>query len=80
MTMDEMKRQLLDRLRDMDGKWRSRDIVIMRSENRDIPLAQQALIELNQDGVIESRQTRYHLIMVTEYRYLPPLPPKLSIV
>jgi len=80
MTMDEMKRQLLDRLKDMDGKWRSRDIVAMRCENRDIPLAQQALIELSKAGVIETRQTRYHLIMVTEYRYLPPLPPKLSIV
>jgi hypothetical protein len=78
--MDEMKRQLLDRLKDMDGKWRSRDIVAMRCENRDIPLAQQALIELSQSGVIETRQTRYHLIMVTEYRYLTPPPPKLSIV
>jgi hypothetical protein len=80
MKMDEMKRQLLDRLKDMDGKWRSRDIVIMRFDYRDIELAQQGLIELNQSGVIETRRTRYHLIMVTEYRYLPPLPPILKVV
>ncbi len=80
MKIDEMKRQLLDRLKDMGGRWLSNDIVIMIFDNRDIELAQQGLIELSKSCVIEARRTRYHLIMVTEYRYMPPLPPILKVV
>lgn len=80
MKMDEMKRQLIDRLKEMDGKWRSRDIVTMRFESRDIELAQQGLIELSQAGVIETRRTPYHLIIVTEYRYLHIPPPRFKVV
>lgn len=80
MKMDEMKRQLLVRFKDMDGKWRSRDLIIMKFGYNDLRLAQQGLIELSNTGVIEMRQTPYNVIMVTEYRYLPPLPPKLKVV
>ena len=80
MLMNEMKRLMLERLKLMDGKWRSMDLITMTSENKDIPLAQRSLVELNEDGVIERRTSTYGRILVTEYRYLCPPPPKLKVV
>ena len=78
--MTEMKFQMLERLKLMDGKWRSLDLITMTFENKDIPLAQRALVELHEDMVIQKRRTPYGLILVTEYRYIPPPPPRLKVV
>ncbi len=80
MLMNEMKRKLLDRLMEMDGKWRSSNLVVMKFDYREVPLAEQCLIELSERGIIEYRKRPYGLIMVAEYRYAPPPPPRLKVV
>ncbi len=74
-----MKRELLNHLQNI-GKWRSSQLIVMKYDYNDIHMAEQALIELSHAGVISCREKPYGLIMVTEYIYTPPTPPRLKVV
>ncbi len=80
MLMYNMKRELLNHLQEIGGIWRSSQLILMKYDYNDMPMVEQALIELSHDGVISCRENQYGLIIVTEYSYIPPPPPKLKVV